>query len=151
MLLLPHPLPDEFRVGLEKRPREEFLVSVSFVFNSVFTSNDRSSSSCPEGTQQFALTVRSPTLQLASGCRNRAGTDFLDQREKSRKAVHHPRRQWLCERNALLLRLKRFLARTVRLVLKTSDRHEEAQHLGGKRVLCSQLFGPLNSPLAQAL
>src|SRR5450759_4029 len=140
-------LPDEFRVGLEKRPREEFLVSVSFVF----TSNDRKSISCPKGTQQLALAVRSLIPQLTSCCRNRAGTDSRDQGQESRKAFDNLRRQGLCERSALLLTLYRFLGRTVRLALKTSDRHEEVQHLGGKRILSGQFFGPRNPPLAQAL
>src|ERR1019366_8632327 len=113
-LPLPCSLPDEFRVGLEKRPREEFLVSVSFVF----TSNERKSISCPKGTQQLALAVCSLIPQFASCCRNRAGTDSLDQGQESRKTI---------------------------------DRHEEAQHLGGKRVLVSQLFGPRNPPLVQGL
>src|SRR5208337_4818217 len=86
-----------------------------------------------------------------SCCRNRAGTDSLDQRQECREALPNPRREWLGERNVLFLILEHFLARTVRLALKTSDRHEKAQHLGGKWIPGSQLFGSGNPPLAQVL
>src|SRR5208337_1299502 len=65
--------------------------------------------------------------------------------------MRNPHRKGLRERDALLLILEYLLGRAVRLVLKTSDRHEEAQHLGGKWIPGSQLFGSRNAPLAQGL